>query len=227
MSEQNKTVKKNETKTENKKTKVKKPFKFTFSNSVLIAGIIVISIPVFIFLYIIVSAYMDTGSLHIGSRFDGDLNPKIEETQLSQIEEKIELRPEVESLEISLKVATLRVTVDVQDDLPADEYVELLEKIRLDVITVLDEPTYFTFSNAKTMYDYEIHLYNLSDNRDSDEFVYYILNKSNTMIEPVTQLVSEPLNPEFSEDIRQAAEDKKNPPVEDDAIPQEGLETDE
>jgi hypothetical protein len=61
------------------------------------------------------------------------------------------------------------------------------------------------------MYDLEIHVFNLDKNRDSDDFVYVIMTKTSGMETASTQLVSEPIDPELAQQLRDDVESRKNP----------------
>ena len=60
------------------------------------------------------------------------------------------------------------------------------------------------------MYDLEVHVFN--QNKDTENnFVYVIETKTSSMEAPVIQLVSEPIDAELAESLRQAVENRNNP----------------
>ena len=62
----------------------------------------------------------------------------------------------------------------------------------------------------KKMYDLEVHVFN--QNKDTENnFVYVIETKTSSMEAPVIQLVSEPIDAELAESLRQAVENRNNP----------------
>jgi hypothetical protein len=65
--------------------------------------------------------------------------------------------------------------------------------------------------DTKKMYDVEVHAYNLEENRDSEEFVYVIVNKSSSMEAPIARLVSEPLDPELAAQLLEKLDRKLHP----------------
>ena len=79
------------------------------------------------------------------------------------------------------------------------------------LIEVCDASVYFTQTASKKMYDVEVHAYNLEENRDSDEFVYVIVNKSSSMEAPIARLVSEPLDPELAAQLLEKLDRKLHP----------------
>lgn len=179
--------------------------KLSKSAIVLIGGIIAISIPLIIFLWIIVSAALNTGKPINGNRFAGDLDPAISKSDLKQVETAVSSIPSVDEVEVVLKTATLRIYVDVADTASVTD-VERIAKQSYDKLNEnLNVGTYFQSNEGKKMYDLEIHVYNMEKAEDQ-KFIYYILNKNSKMSEYKLQLVSEPLNPELVKEL--TAEEK-------------------
>lgn len=179
--------------------------KLSKSAIVLIGGIIAISIPLIIFLWIIVSAALNTGKPINGNRFAGDLDPAISKSDLKQVETTVSSIPSVDEVEVVLKTATLRIYVDVADTASVTD-VERIAKQSYDKLNEnLNVGTYFQSNEGKKMYDLEIHVYNMEKAEDQ-KFIYYILNKNSKMSEYKLQLVSEPLNPELVKEL--TAEEK-------------------
>jgi hypothetical protein len=61
------------------------------------------------------------------------------------------------------------------------------------------------------MYDMEIHVYNTDENTESDSFVYVIETKTSNMASPKRQLVSEPIDAELAQQLRDDVEARLNP----------------
>ena len=60
------------------------------------------------------------------------------------------------------------------------------------------------------MYDLEVHVFN--QNKDTENnFVYVIETKTSSMEAPIVQLVSEPIDAELAESLRQDVENRNNP----------------
>jgi hypothetical protein len=174
--------------------------------------------------YIILSAAMDTGKPIIGNRYDGDHDPAITKSDLERVESGVKSLSGVEKSMVNLATGTLRVYADINDSASAETAESTAGQVYGAVTSVLNEGTYFTQSNGKKMYDLEVHVYNQDKNTDSN-FVYVIATKTSSMDEPIVQLVSEPIDAELAENLRQAVENRNNPkpastPAEE--TPQEG-----
>ena len=98
---------------------------------------------------------------------------------------------------------------DIADDAGADTANAKADEIYGVITSVLDPSVYFTQADGKKMYDLEIHVYNLKDNRESDEFVYVIETKTSGMESPLKQTVSEPIDAELAQSLRDAVEERK------------------
>ncbi len=194
---------KTEKKAENKKapgSKEKK--KISASTIIIIVGILVICIPFVILGSILISASKATGTPVVGNRYENDLNPAITEQQITAIESRIASDSQVESVNIELVTATLRVYVDMQDRLNEDEASILANSVYEDVVSTLDVNTYFTKTGTKKMYDLEIHLYNNLEFSGSEQYLYLITTKNSGMSEPLVQIVSVPKDPDVAAQLR-------------------------
>ncbi|MBE6107113.1 MAG: hypothetical protein E7192_00545 [Erysipelotrichaceae bacterium] len=197
---------------ENKKVKKSgKKGKLDLASWIIIAGLIIIAIPCIAFAYILLSAQSATGSVITGDRFTGDLDPAITEEQKTSIASAVQGIEGVESSEVVLKSATLRIYLDTLDEMTPEVAEEIANEAYTKLTGVCDEGTYFTQTASKKMYDVEIHAYNLEENRDSDEFVYVIVNKSSSMEAPIARLVSEPLDPELAAQLLDKLDRKLHP----------------
>lgn len=159
--------------------------------------------------WILWSSAKDTGAPVLGTRYEGDLDPAITRTQMEEIEASVKTVGGVESVSVTMPTATLRVYADISDDAGVETAESTADEIYNKVTAVLDPGTYFTQGNGKKMYDLEIHVYNLKDNRESDEFVYVIETKTSGMESPLKQTVSEPIDAELAQSLRDAVEERK------------------
>ncbi len=199
-------------KKENQKEKKSgKKGKLDLSSWIIIVGLIIIAIPCIAFAYILLSAQSATGSVITGDRFTGDLDPAITEEQKTSIVSEAEKIEGVESAEVVLKSATLRIYLDTMDEMTPEAAEGIANEAYAKLTEICDESTYFTQTASKKMYDVEIHAYNLEENRDSDEFVYVIVNKSSSMEAPIARLVSEPLDPELAAQLLDKLDRKLHP----------------
>lgn len=194
-----------------KENKSEKKGKLDLSSWIIIIGLIIIAIPCIAFAYILLSAQSATGSVITGDRFTGDLDPAITEDQKTEIVTAAKTIEGVEGAEIVLKSATLRIYLDTVDEMTPEVAEEIANEMYTKLTGICDESTYFTQTASKKMYDVEIHAYNLEENRDSDEFVYVIVNKSSSMEAPIARLVSEPLDPELAAQLLDKLDRKLHP----------------
>ena len=113
-----------------------------------------ICIPFVILGSILISASKATGTPVLGNRYENDLNPAITQEQLAAIESKVVSDNQVESVDVKLVTATLRIYVDMQDSLNEEEASALANSVYEAVTSTLDVNTYFTKTGTKKMYDY-------------------------------------------------------------------------
>ncbi len=181
---------------ENKKKK-----KLSKGAIVLIIGIIIITIPVIVFLGIIISAAINTGKPVVGTRFDNDLNPAITSSVTSSLEKSISNLSDVDNCTIELRSAQYRVAVDTKDNLSSERIQELAVEVYNIVNKELPVSTYFTATDSKKMYDLTINLYNFVNGED-DNMIFYILTKNSQMEAYTLQCVSEPLDEDLAKELR-------------------------
>lgn len=162
--------------------------------------ITIILIPCLLFGWILLSAMQDTGTPIVGNRFQGDLNPAIEEAQITTLHDKISALDGVEDCSVNLIVATMRVTVNAVDTLDQKEISALSEQVYQTVAEVLPIEKYFTLIDTQKQYDLEVNVYN--DLTLEDDFIMYNLLKNSAMEKYILQDVSTPLNPELAQDLR-------------------------
>lgn len=194
-----------------KKKSTTKKLTVNKANIVLVVGLIIIAIPFLILGWIVISASLDTGTPILGDRYAGDLNPAITKSNITSIESNVKGLSGVESSDVELATATLRVYADVEDGYTVDQAKAKADEVFNNVLGVLDLNTYFKQSDNKKMYDLEVHVYNLSKDRDSDSFVYVIMTKTSGMETASTQVVSEPIDAELAQQLRDDVENRNNP----------------
>lgn len=194
-----------------KEKKAKKKGRMDAASWIIIIGLLIIAVPCAAFLYILLSAQAATGTAISGDRFTGDLDPAITETQMANVVTSVETIEGVESAEVILKSATVRVYVDTLDEMTPEVAEGIANQAYEKLTAECDPSVYFTQTASKKMYDIEVHAYNLTENRDSEEFVYVILSKSSSMEAPIARLVSEPLDPELATQLLEKLDRKLNP----------------
>ncbi len=129
-------------------------------NVILIFTLIVTAIPICVLAFILLTSMNKKGEPIIEGRFDTQLNPAIEEKSLQSIEDQLQLEG-VENVSVSLKAATVRITIDMVDTADQATITALIDPIYAIVNSVLPTETYFTNHDTTKMYDLEIHIYNI------------------------------------------------------------------
>jgi hypothetical protein len=164
--------------------------------------LILIAAPIAVLGWILLSSAMDTGSPVLGNRYEGDLDPAITKEQMAEVETAVSGLEGIEKANVQMVTATMRIYADVPDDWGIDSVKEKASEIYDTVTGILDPAVYFTQTDGRKMYDIEVHVYNLAENRESDEFVYVIRNKSSSMESPISSVVSEPVDAELAQQLR-------------------------
>ena len=171
--------------------------------------LILIIAPLAILGWILMSSYMDSGTPVLGNRYEGDLDPAITKDQMAEVETAIGELSDIEAYSVQMVTATMRVYVDIPDSWNVDQAKEKSKEVYKTVQKILDTDVYFTQQDGKKMYDLEVHVYNLTENRDSDEFVYVIRNKTSSMPKSRVAVVSEPRDAALAEQLRKDVEERK------------------
>lgn len=180
-----------------KRTVKKKKRKHDWSYYVIIVSLIVLLIPAIFFGYHIITASIQTGHPIFGNRFSSDLSQKIEENQIKTLSSNIQSIDNIESVEVNLISATLRININVNDDLSKDSYPQLAENIVETLESVIPQETYFTATDSDKMYDYEINIYNTLQPSENTPLIFYVSSKSSSLQERKERFISESSNPDF------------------------------
>ena len=159
-------------------------------------GTTLIAIPFVIFGYILLVAANEGSTPIIMDRFAGDLNPAIDASQVETLSSQINGMEGVEKCTINLIVATMRISVDTQDNLSSEQISALTVKIYEKVDELLPVVDYFTIKQTHLQYDLEINVYN--DLKKEDDFIMYSIVKNSAMEKYIIHNVSDPLNPELA-----------------------------
>lgn len=167
----------------------------------------------------------DTGTPILGNRFQGDLNPAIEQSHITTITDRINGLDGVENCNVNVIVATMRINVDAKDSLDAEAISALTENIYQTVIEVLPVEQYFTLMDTQKQYDLEINVYN--DLSLEDDFIMYSIIKNSPMETYILQDVSTPLNAELAQELRDYVIERDKEDQEDNTENQDITEEDE
>ena len=188
-----------------KQKKLKKPT-FSSKSIIYIIAIAVIIVPLFLLGVVYLSTKENAGSPTFGDRFDTSLDPAIEQKQLEELE-NILVYEDVEHVEINLKSATLRITLDAKDNVGSDRITAILKDAYKKVDGILPVKTYFTNLENKKMYDLDIHAYNFLAAEDNTKgWVYKELIKNSAAEKSTIDTLSAPRDKETSDILLQQQE---------------------
>jgi hypothetical protein len=185
-------------KTPGKKRKISK---IHWPTVILILSLVLIAIPSVAIGKVLYDAFAATGTPLFGKRFETDLNPAITQQQLIELENKVTAEALVDDVKITLISATLRVNVDVSDEITLEQLKTLATSLYSHVVTVFPPQTYFKMNENSKMYDLELHIYNNLEFKDEESYKYLIFVLNSVMDEPLIQLVSDPKNPEYVKEL--------------------------
>lgn len=164
---------------------------------ILILSLVIIAIPSVVIGKVLYDAFAATGIPAFGNRFEMDLDPKITKDQVDELEDLLSSESLVEGVSVTLISASLRVNVDVTDDITLEQLNALAANVYTKVITKFPRETYFMMKENSKMYDLELHILNNIELKDEESYKYLIFVLNSMMEEPIIQLVSDPKNPEF------------------------------
>lgn len=154
--------------------------------------------------WILFSASRDTHTPVLGKRYDGDLDPAITSSQMDDVRNAVAGVSGVDSADVQMQTATLRIYADIADNATADDANNIADAVYAAVTGVLDPNTYFSQANGEKMYDLEINVYTIPERTgvEGENFVYVIDTKTSSMTDPQKQLVSEPIDAELAQQLR-------------------------
>ena len=188
-----------------KQKKLKKPT-FSSKSIIYIIAIAVIIVPLFLLGVVYLSTKENAGSPTFGDRFETSLDPAIERTQLKEIEKAL-VYNDVENVEVNLKSATLRITLDTKDNVGSDRITAILKDAYKKVDAILPVKTYFMNQENKKMYDLDIHAYNfLAEEDNTKGWVYKELIKNAAAKSSKIDTLSAPRDKETSDTLLQQQE---------------------
>lgn len=193
--------------------------KFLKENKKIIIPIAIIAIPAIIFIIILISASIKSGSVIVGNRYRNDLNPSITKAEIEEVKTSINSISNVENVEVNLKTSQFRVLVDASDSITDEDAQSLCKSVYDKVNSILSVSTYFTKdSQGQKMYDLEITVYN--DISNESNLIIYTLVKNSSMEEYEINNPSAAKDPELVEELRIKEEERKNPSTTPETTPQ-------
>ncbi|MGM9947389.1 hypothetical protein [Floccifex sp.] len=170
--------------------KVKKPQKFSNTvkekkpkqgHKLVWFTIIIIAIPCAIVAYVLLTSIGGQNKPVTGDRFGKeDLNPEISSSMIKDIESQLASIDGVENIEVNLKSATLRISLDIVDDANSEKASSICESAYSIVDSICPISTYFTNTEDGKMYDLEIasFTYIVDDAHPVEGQVYIQLTKT-------------------------------------------------
>ena len=167
---------------------------------------IIILVPVCYFLYLIYSAYQETHIPIVGDRINSEIETVIQQEQIDNINSRIKAIEGVEGCNSDLIVETLRIKINVNDDLAEEDMRNILSQAYDIVNEVLPVDSYFTQHNDYKEYDLEIYSY---DDLESDDLRIVLLNKNSKMEEFNVQTITTAVNQEIADELQQLREEQR------------------
>ena len=183
---------------------------------------IVLLVPVCFFLYLLYSAAQETHTPIVGERINSEIIHQIDEDQKATVETRLKGIDGVEGCAVNLIVETMRIELNVRDDMTAEEMDEVAKQAYEAVNEVIPVDTYFTQQSDYKQYDLEIYVY---DDLKLDEFRLVLINKNSNMEEYAIQTLTTPKNAEVAAELAERKEEERREREEEEA--EENGETEE
>ncbi|MCI8540934.1 MAG: hypothetical protein HFE67_05430 [Erysipelotrichaceae bacterium] len=190
------------------------------TNYLLWITIVVIAIPCLILAYILIGSRENSSTPVEGSRFADALDPKISPQEVNTLKEALQFA-DAQSVEVNLKSATLRITIDTRDDMTQEEMSALLGQVYDAVGAQLPIETYFTNKTIGSgddatvikMYDLEISIYNFIPENEEQKASQIHISRSKNAAAPdlIDDVLTTPRDEESAQEILHP--DTSNPPV--------------
>ena len=175
---------------------------------------IVLLVPVCFFAYLLYTAAQETHTPIIGERINSEIIHMIDDDQKAAVETRLKGIEGVENCAVNLIVETMRIELDVRDDMTAEEMDELAKQAYEAVNEIIPVETYFTQQSDYKQYDLEIYVY---DNLKLDEFRLVLINKNSNMEEYLLQTLTTPKNAEVAAELAERKEEEKREREEEEA----------
>lgn len=184
-----------------------KPFSILREYRRIIVPAIAVIIPCAVFLIVLITASINSNTVVTGKRYRNDLNPKITNDDISTLYSQITSISGVEGAEVNLKTSQLRILIDANDSINAEDADRIAQEAYNCVNSTISIVTYFTRNNqGEKMYDLEITIYNnLSKN---DDLLIYSLVKNSKMDKYQTSISSEAKDEDLVKSILLKEEEK-------------------
>lgn len=174
-------------------------------------ALLVAMIPVVLVGWMLIQASMQTGTPINGDRYFNDLDPAIAQEKVSEAEAKIRAAANVEDTKLYLEGSTLRILVDIKNDISVDDAKKLGNELLKSVFDVLPMNTYFTRSGIKKMYDLEIYLSDQYATSSVTPSLVVVAHKKSNMEQATVEVLSSPKNPDYVKQLEEAKKKAEEP----------------
>lgn len=178
----------------------------------IIISLLIFLVPLSVLGYSGYKAVTGKGKPIVGSRFNNDLDPMIEDSQIDEVVSLLQNTDGFLDVKASLKTAVLRIYI-LNDATSEELIIKYLNSAYKNITSILDDSLYFTSRGIQKQYDLEIHAYNIENVTDENkaDYHYGILTKNGNMEKANVQIVSSPMSQEmvdfFYEEERQREEE--------------------
>lgn len=161
--------------------------------------LILIIIPSFYFVKLLHDASLESNVPVVGERLKHNIKDQITEEMKGTISTAVSSMENVELSETNLIVDTLRINVDVKDELTADQMKQMTVDIYNKVAETAPIETYFTQHDEFKQYDLEINIFN---NLDVESPIIVSLYRNSHMDKYNVQVLTSPLNSTVAEKLK-------------------------
>lgn len=191
--------------TEKNTSKIAKKTGILESNWIVRITALVILVPIVIVAVLLLTSMDKSGEPVVGKRFNNQLVNEIEKSHINEIEEALTY-DNVDSVQVNLKSATLRILIDTNDALDAASIEAIANDAYAKVTAILPIDTYFTNLTENEeivkMYDLEINVYNLiPEDASTTSQIYAVKYKNASAPESGFDWVSMPKNEEVTDSL--------------------------
>lgn len=190
---------------ENVTTKSKKTSSILDSNWIVRITALVIIIPLAIVAVLLLTSIENSGEPVVGDRFDAHLTNEISNAKVKEVEKALVIN-NVDTVQVNLKSATLRVLIDANDNANASTIESIAKSAYNEIVAILPVDTYFQNiveeDHVVKMYDLEIHVYNIIPDETSTQSQLYAIQYKNASNENVGfDWVTTPKNDEMVDSL--------------------------
>ncbi len=165
----------------------------------------IILIPLAILGYILLTSASNSSAPVVGDRYtSSDLNPKITEQDIENLQGQLMGLEGVESATINLKAATLRIHLNMVDGTDEETMTYTADTAYNIVNDLLPVDTYFTNSADGKNYDLEIDVYNyiVDDVHPAEGQIYLKVTKTGAG-QKVVDYLTTPKNPDLAQSVKE------------------------